>query len=174
MLLGLAVLGLALAQPAPAVAAPSEQLVCPLDRRSDFDSVRAFARAVAELLAGWHPDRFTVEQRKPRRQGRVFIDVMRNSYAQTAIAPYALRARSGAPVAAPLDWDELAGYAPSRYTIHTIHDHLERRGDPWRGLRREARSLRKARGRLEVLRSQGDIRASLRLLARNRPGSSHS
>ena len=45
--------------------------------------------------------------RKEKREGRLFLDTARNAYAQTAVAPYAVRALPGAPVAAPLDWDEL-------------------------------------------------------------------
>jgi bifunctional non-homologous end joining protein LigD len=78
-------------------------LTVPLDRRADFDTVRGFARDAAEELARRHPDRLTTEQRKDKRKGRLYLDVMRNAYAQTAVPPYAVRARPGATVAAPLD-----------------------------------------------------------------------
>jgi bifunctional non-homologous end joining protein LigD len=76
-------------------------LTVPLDRRADFDTVRGFARDVAEELARRHPDRLTTEQRKDKRKGRLYLDAMRNAYAQTAVPPYAVRARPGATVAAP-------------------------------------------------------------------------
>jgi bifunctional non-homologous end joining protein LigD len=64
-----------------------------------FDTVRGFARDVAEELARRHPDRLTTEQRKQQRKGRLYLDAMRNAYAQTAVPPYAVRARPGATVA---------------------------------------------------------------------------
>ena len=65
----------------------------PLRRGPDHDTVRAFARDVAELAIAQHPDTFTLEQRKAKREGRILIDIMRNAYAHTAVAPYAVRAR---------------------------------------------------------------------------------
>ena len=79
----------------------------PLNRRAGFDDVRAFARAVAQRLERADPEKLTTEQRKDARSGRLFIDIMRNAYAQTVVAPYAVRARPGAPVSTPLHWDEL-------------------------------------------------------------------
>ncbi|HZD65429.1 MAG TPA: non-homologous end-joining DNA ligase, partial [Acidimicrobiales bacterium] len=82
-------------------------VVVPLRRDQDFDTVRDFAHGVAERLAERHPDSLTIEQRKEERRGRLFLDYLRNGYAQTSVAPYALRARPGAPVATPLFWEEL-------------------------------------------------------------------
>jgi bifunctional non-homologous end joining protein LigD len=121
----------------------------PLDRRLDFDQVRATARQVAGLLIERQPEEFTMEQRKAARGGRVFIDVLRNAYAQTAVAPYAVRARPGAPVAKPLAWDEVADprLRPDRYTLSNVDTWLP--GDnPWSGLARRARKLDRPRKRL--------------------------
>jgi len=82
-------------------------VVSPLDRSAGFDAVRAFARDVAEVVAARDPARFTTEQSKEKRGGRFYLDRARNAYTQTAVAPYAVRARPGAPVAVPLDWDEI-------------------------------------------------------------------
>jgi bifunctional non-homologous end joining protein LigD len=132
-------------------------LTVPLDRRADFEEVRAFAREVAEVLAGRDPDRLTTEQRKQRRKGRLYLDTMRNAYAQTAVPPYAARARPGATVAAPLDWSEVEDRSlrPSRFTITSILDRLERTDDPWKDLRRRGRSLSQARKRLAALAEAG-------------------
>jgi bifunctional non-homologous end joining protein LigD len=78
-----------------------------LDRRADFDEVRAFAREVAEVLAAQDPSSLTTEVRKASRHGRLYLDVARNGYSQTTVAPFAVRALPGAPVAAPLDWAQL-------------------------------------------------------------------
>ena len=132
-------------------------LTVPLDRRADFDTVRAFAREVAEELAGRHPDRLTTEQRKDKRKGRLYLDAMRNAYAQTAVPPYAVRARPGATVATPLDWSEVEDRSlrPSRFTIGSILDRLEQADDPWKDLRRRRRSLSQAHKRLNALIDEG-------------------
>ncbi len=126
-------------------------VVTPLDRKADFDAVRDFARDLAGLLARRHPDVLTVEMRKDERAGRVFLDYLRNAYASTAVAPYAVRARPGAPVATPLAWEELEDPAlrSDTYTLRTLPDRLARVGDPWRDMRRHARGLSAARRRLD-------------------------
>jgi bifunctional non-homologous end joining protein LigD len=100
---------------------------------------------VGELLAARDPEGFTMEQRKGRRSGRLFIDIMRNAYAQHAVAPYAVRARAGAPVATPLDWSEMEqeGLRPERFTIRTIPERVEGGKDPWG--RPRGRSLKEPR-----------------------------
>src|SRR5919198_4369967 len=119
-------------------------VVAPLDVRASFDDARAFARAVAEHIADRDPDRFTVEQRKDRRSNRVYIDTARNAYAQTAVAPYAVRALPGAPVAAPLEWEELGRADPQRFTARSIFRRLARKDDPWADFNRHAGSVMQA------------------------------
>lgn len=111
-------------------------VVIPLDRSAGFDRVRNLARKLAGVIAGLEPEKLTDQQRRQKRSGRVFIDWLRNSYAQTAVAPYAVRARPGAPVAAPVDWAELeeAGFHSRRWNITSIFTRLERSGDPWQKL----------------------------------------
>jgi len=125
-------------------------VLVPLTRGADFDEVRAFARAVADRLAERHPDRLTTEASKKARHGRLYLDVQRNAYAQTAVAPYTVRALPGAPVATPLAWAELdeRGLTARRWTMATIRDRLADE-DPWAGLSRHGRSLAEATKRLE-------------------------
>jgi bifunctional non-homologous end joining protein LigD len=127
----------------------------PLDRSVDFDQVRAFAARVAELLVARRPRELTAAQRKAKRGDRVFVDVARNAYAQTAVAPYSVRARPQAPVATPIDWAELdePKLAPQRYTISNLFRRLARKRDPWAELDRHARPLEPARERLQRLAS---------------------
>jgi bifunctional non-homologous end joining protein LigD len=73
----------------------------PLDRRAGFDDVRAFARAVARRLEDARPRELTTAQRKDARSGRLFIDITRNVYAQTVVAPYAVRAGPAHPSRPP-------------------------------------------------------------------------
>jgi bifunctional non-homologous end joining protein LigD len=127
----------------------------PLNASDDFDTVRAFARQASEVLAAREPDSLTVEQRKDSRGDRVYSDVMRNAYAQTAVAPYSVRARPGAPVATPLDWAELEDPAltPHQFTLRTVGDRLDRLGasDPWAGMPRRRYGLARPAQRLAKL-----------------------
>jgi bifunctional non-homologous end joining protein LigD len=118
-------------------------VLVPLNRRADFDEVRAFARQVAEDLAQSDPERLTTEVRKTKRQGRIFIDTARNAYAQTAAPAYAVRPRDGAPVAAPLHWNELDNrrLKPDQYNIRNIFDRLKKIDDPWKDVMRHAQNL---------------------------------
>lgn len=121
----------------------------PLDRSAGFDEVRAFARRCAELLAARHPAELTVEQRKAKRGDRVYLDTMRNAYAQTGVPPYAVRARPGAPVATPIGWSELGRVEPDSYTICNLFRRLARKEDPWAGIDRKAGAVGRASKRLE-------------------------
>jgi bifunctional non-homologous end joining protein LigD len=126
-------------------------VLAPLDRSTDFDTARSFARKVSRFLAENNSKEFTVETQKSERKGRVFLDYLRNAYAQTAVAPYAIRAKSEAPIATPLAWKELGdrNLTPRRYTIHNIFRRLGQRDDPWGGIHRRGRSLKKARERFK-------------------------
>lgn len=130
-------------------------VVVPLRRVADFDEVREFARGTVKLLADRHPDELTIEQRKKNRGDRLFLDVARNAYAQTAVCPYSVRARAGAPVATPIDWDELdaSDLQSNRYTVKNLFRRLAQRDDPWTHIARHAVGLRKARERLDELAS---------------------
>ncbi|MFI0900453.1 non-homologous end-joining DNA ligase [Streptomyces sp. NPDC020983] len=124
-----------------------------LDARAPVDEVRAFARDAAELLVARHPDSLTAEPRKAARRGRLYLDVQRNGYGQTSVAPYSVRSLPGAPVAAPLAWDDVDDPETTarRWTLADA-DRLAA-ADPWRGAPR-GRSLGAARRRLDALRKK--------------------
>jgi bifunctional non-homologous end joining protein LigD len=125
----------------------------PLRRRAGHDEVRAFAGDIGHVLAGRHPDELTTEFRKAKRGGRILVDTARNTYAQTAVPPYAVRPRPGAPVATPLEWDELSDskLRPDRWTIKNVLRRLGAKGDPWADISSYARGISRARRRLESL-----------------------
>jgi bifunctional non-homologous end joining protein LigD len=121
-------------------------VVVPLRPDTDFDTARQFARDVAEVAVADDPAHRTVEVRKDKRGDRIYLDIMRNAYAQTAVAPYSVRARQGAPVATPLEWDELdalnkRSLRADRFTIRNLGKRLAGQRDPWAGMYRHARSL---------------------------------
>jgi bifunctional non-homologous end joining protein LigD len=131
-------------------------VVVPLQRRADFDAVRAFARDLAELAAAREPRTFTNEQRKAKREDKILIDIQRNGYAHTAVAPYSVRPRPGAPVATPLHWEELeeSSTVAGRWTIDAVPRRLERDGDPWREIASHPQTLTAARKRLAELAAE--------------------
>jgi len=132
-------------------------VVVPLDRSASFDAARTFAHDLARRVAARHADELTVAQRKSKRRGRVFLDYLRNAYGQTAVAPYAVRAIAGAPVATPLDWSELGDRRlhAQRYTIGNIRRRLAQRDDPWADIARHGHSIAAAAQRLARLCGSG-------------------
>lgn len=110
-------------------------VVAPLVRRSGWDVVREFARALAEQLERAEPERFLAHSSKADRQGKIFIDYLRNGWSATTVAAYSTRARPGATVSVPLRWEEVDGSLdPSSLNIDTVPARLARlRRDPWDG-----------------------------------------
>ncbi|MBG6120798.1 DNA ligase D [Sphingobium sp. AEW010] len=82
-------------------------VVVPLTPGHNWDTHKDFASRFAQALSAAEPDRFTATMSKAKRKGRIFIDWLRNQRGSTAILPYSARARPGAPVAIPIDWEEL-------------------------------------------------------------------
>jgi bifunctional non-homologous end joining protein LigD len=124
-------------------------VVTPLDATAGYDDVRRLARDVVEDVAGADSDRLTTAIRKESRHGRIFLDVARNGYGQTFIAPYALRARPGAPVATPLDWSELGKAKPNGFDSPRLRRRLAQKADPWRRIDASAGSAYEAARRQE-------------------------
>lgn len=106
-------------------------VVVPIARHRTFAGIRSFARGVASALAERDPDRLTLAQRKAKRGDRIFVDVLRNAYGQTAVAPYSLRPRPGAPVALPIAWSEIDAVEPRSFHLRDVPALLEQRPDPW-------------------------------------------
>ena len=118
-------------------------VLLPLDRSQPFDEVRETAEAIAQNLAQQYPNQLTTEVRKEKREGRIFLDYLRNAYAQTAVAPYSLRALPAAPIATPLDWDEVQDpdVYPQRYTLENIFRRMGQKSDPWQDFQDHAQPL---------------------------------
>ena len=118
-------------------------VMCPLRRGPSFTDVHRFARSLAEGMVADDPRRLTLEWKKVDRGKRIYVDVNRIAYAQHAVAPYGVRAREKAPVAMPIQWDELddSRLKPDRWTVKTAAARLADSGDPWKGMMRRARKL---------------------------------
>ncbi len=108
-------------------------VVVPVQPRADWDEVKAFTKAFAELMAEDEPGRYVANMAKSRRRGRIFIDYLRNGRGATAIAPYSTRARPGAPVSVPVAWSELPEIvAADQFTVDNLEQRLNHlKGDPW-------------------------------------------
>jgi bifunctional non-homologous end joining protein LigD len=124
-------------------------VVVPLQRRQEHPAVRSFARRVAEKLIEREPELLTLEWYKDKRGGRILIDV-RATRGMSVVAPYSVRAKPEAPVAAPLPWKELSdeGLTARRYTVANV---LERKADPWADIEASAGALGEPVKRLERL-----------------------
>ena len=101
----------------------------PLEPVHSFERIRRFVDAVGRLLAAASPDDITVELNIPKRKGKVFVDANRNSSGQTVASVYSVRPRPGAPVSAPILWDEVGSIANGDVTVHNIWERLEVHGD---------------------------------------------
>jgi bifunctional non-homologous end joining protein LigD len=121
-------------------------VVVPIRPTLHWDGVKAFSRGVADLLVRAFPDRFTAQMAKARRSGRIFIDYLRNADGATAIAPYSLRARAGAPVAMPIGWNELrADVRLDHFNLRSVPARLKRlKADPWGDFFASERTLTRA------------------------------
>lgn len=118
-------------------------VVVPITIGPGFEEVHLFADAVAQRLAAADPDHVTTEFIKQKRGGRLFIDVNRNAYAQTVVAPYSVRARRGVPIAVPLAWTDVQSgrLRPDSVTLRNIWDWLGEHEDPWKPMESSRRPL---------------------------------
>jgi bifunctional non-homologous end joining protein LigD len=102
-------------------------VVVPLDATVDWTEVKSFADRFSRAVSEAEPDRFTANIRKVQRKGRIFLDWLRNQRGATAVMPYSARAREGAPVAAPIAWDELDEYdSGAAFSIRDAAELLKR------------------------------------------------
>lgn len=118
-------------------------VVMPLTPRASWKEALAFTRGMAEAMAADEPERYTTTSVKQEREGRIFIDYLRNNREASAVAPYSTRSRPGAPVATPVAWDELSpDLKPNGFTVQNLPERLRKLGkDPWADLPRIDQSL---------------------------------
>ncbi|MDT8408454.1 MAG: non-homologous end-joining DNA ligase [Wenzhouxiangellaceae bacterium] len=109
-------------------------VIVPIERRSSWDDARELTAGCAAVMARREPEHYTSNASKEKREGRIFIDYLRNSRSNTAICPYSVRRHNGAPIATPLSWDELGSIDSARdYKLDNIRARLGRLAeDPWK------------------------------------------
>jgi bifunctional non-homologous end joining protein LigD len=110
-------------------------VVTPIAPGADWDTVKEFTKTLAEEMAGDTPGRYVAKMTKSLRRRRIFVDYLRNGRGATAVAAYSTRARAGAPVSTPLDWDELSpAIGPAHFTVENLRQRLGfLKRDPWAG-----------------------------------------
>ncbi len=110
---------------------------------TDWETAKSFAQAVAEALAADDPKRYIAKMTKSLRDGRIFVDYLRNSLEQTAVAAFSTRARPGAPVSVPVTWEELGRVkAANQYTVLNLGRRLGGlTSDPWADIGRVKQKL---------------------------------
>jgi bifunctional non-homologous end joining protein LigD len=108
----------------------------PIERRHEWEEVKAFCKRVADLVVRADPAHYTANMAKAARAGKIFIDYLRNARGATAIVAYSTRARSNATVSVPLTWKELTTETTSnRYTIRNLQRRLTALNrNPWEGI----------------------------------------
>ncbi len=128
-----ALAGFGLASFAKTTGGKGLHVVAPLTPKLGWPQIKSFSKAVADHIAAQHPERYTTNQSKRARLGRIYIDYLRNGRGATAIGTYSTRARPGAPVAAALFWSEVEeAVRPEGFTIATIPARLAAlKSDPW-------------------------------------------
>ncbi|CRM35228.1 MULTISPECIES: DNA ligase D [unclassified Pseudomonas] len=110
-------------------------LVVPLARRDNWDTVKAFAKAIAQFMTAQLPERFTATSGPKNRVGKIFIDYLRNARGASTVAAYSVRARPGLPVSVPVSREELKGLrGAQQWTVVNVHERLKAlKVDPWDG-----------------------------------------
>ncbi|WP_106804011.1 DNA ligase D [Pseudomonas sp. S5D5] len=120
-------------------------LIVPLARRDGWDTVKAFAKAVAQFMTAQLPERFTATSGPKNRVGKIFIDYLRNARGASTVAAYSVRARPGLPVSVPVSRDELKGLrGAQQWTVANLQERLNSlKSDPWAGYANRQKITRK-------------------------------
>jgi bifunctional non-homologous end joining protein LigD len=131
-------------------------IVLSLRGTSTTDEVAQFAHDAGTVLVSRDPDHLTQEFSKADRGGRILVDTGRNGYSATFAAVYAVRARHGAPVSAPVTWEEVekGTVGPRSVSVRTIAARIAEVGNPWAELPARKQSLKPAARKLARMRGK--------------------
>jgi bifunctional non-homologous end joining protein LigD len=124
----------------------------PLQASYTYEQAKQFSVIVANIVHGLIPDFTSIERSPKKRQKKVYIDCFQNNQAQTIVAPYSLRARPGAPVAAPLVWSEVKkGLDPMNINFFNILDRIKKKGDLFKAVLQEGFDMKSALKKIEKM-----------------------
>lgn len=127
-------------------------VIVPLARKAEWDTVKAFAKALAQFLSHQLPERFTATSGPKNRVGKIFVDYLRNTRGASTVAAYSARARPGLPVSVPITRDELSSLKSStQWNIGNLQKRLRKlKADPWAGYKNTQRITKPMWKRLGV------------------------
>lgn len=108
----------------------------PIARKYSWDEAKSFSHSIVKMMMERYPDDYTDNIRKNEREGRIFIDYLRNGLTSTSVIPYSVRKRDDASVALPISWKELKpNFDPAGYDIRDVQKRLKKlKSDPWKGM----------------------------------------
>jgi len=125
-------------------------LVVPIKPQHDWDTVKAFSKAIVEHLARTLPDRFSFKSGPKNRVGRIFIDYLRNGRGATTAAAWSVRTRPGLGISVPVEWSELDHLrGGDHWTVQTVHTRLDKGNQPWAAYSKSAVSITAAMKKLD-------------------------
>ena len=126
-------------------------VVAYLEPSADWDELKSFAHSIALAMEGDEPSKYISTMAKKAREGKIFVDYLRNGRGATAVAAYSTRARPGAPISTPVRWDELGpALTPTRFTVENIGRRLAAlKSDPWEGFFSRPQNIKNAISALE-------------------------
>ncbi|MFN8300231.1 MAG: DNA ligase D [Chitinophagales bacterium] len=117
----------------------------PLAAKYEYEIVKNFAQLIAQNVNDKLPDTTSILRMPNKRKKKVYLDFLQNRRGQTLAAPYSVRPRPGATVSTPLDWSEVtAKLDPSKFTIKTTLQRLNKKGDLWKPVIGKGANLEKA------------------------------
>lgn len=105
-------------------------VVVPFSSCKNWEVFSEFSKNIAKIMEQKWPTKYTTNIRKNERDGKIFIDYLRNDKGSTCVAPYSLRARENAPVSMPIFWDELNKIKPNQITLNLALKKIKE-PNPW-------------------------------------------
>jgi bifunctional non-homologous end joining protein LigD len=107
------------------------QIWIPVSGNLDFDQTRSWVEQLSKTVGQVVPDLVSWKWQVNERRGLARLDYTQNAINKTLVAPYSPRAAPGAPVSAPIEWDELddPGLTPDRFTIRNVVPRITERGE---------------------------------------------
>jgi len=120
------------------------QIFVPVEPRYTYNEVRNFVEFFCRVLEKTFPEKSTTERNVKNREGKVYLDYLQNVKGKTLIAPYSPRPLPGAPVSAPVTWEELEkGVLPDAFNIRNMPERLKKVGDLFQGVLKEKQKIDK-------------------------------
>jgi bifunctional non-homologous end joining protein LigD len=125
----------------------------PVEPVYSYEETRIFAELIARLVTHQKPELFTTPRAvMKRKKNRVYFDYLQNAKSKTIAAPYVLRAYEGAPVATPLEWDEVKhGLHPTQFHIRNARERFREKGDLFAGVLEKPQRIETGLEKLEKL-----------------------